>query len=520
MILPPEPSKAWSDHHKQNRLRRSYMHLHGSLMHSRKQRNEPSILTLQLKLVSPDDPWIQRPGFLLEVILSNFERRPSQREFINELPLYPNEDVLWDENLVPSINYTGEGCLALPKLNLQFLTFHDYLLRNFNLFRLESTYEIREDLGDILQRVKAGRNRDEEVVFGGWARMAMPIKGFRVSEVRAPNIGEVKPARVLAEVKISVAGLREMIRAEWNDLKEHDVLFLLSIQPETSGGEENGAKQRGGKKSVPEQYGLKFVRGAELVEMRDEVGTLMNDFSGRTKREDVRPPEGDERTVLLALDEAQYQMDVTASAEQGAPDVYSGFNLLVRRKPKENNFKAILECIRDLMNENNIVPEWLREIFLGYGDPAAAQYQNLPLEDQLQTVDFKDTFLSAEHLRESFPGSDVRFVGPEGEPDPNPKPPFRVTFLLRKEEEKVPLAKPPAKRKGVDGEVANGGSAMEVDGAPETKAEPILAESYVPPDPGPYPQDQPKQNSVQFTPVQVRDLGTTMVILGRFRFSQ
>lgn len=33
----------------------------------------------------------------------------------------------------------GEGVLALPKLNLQFLTFHDYLLRNFNLFRLEAT---------------------------------------------------------------------------------------------------------------------------------------------------------------------------------------------------------------------------------------------------------------------------------------------------------------------------------------------------------------------------------------------
>lgn len=38
---------------------------------------------------------------------------------------------------------TGEACLALPKLNLQFLTFHDYLLRNFNLFRLEATYEVR-----------------------------------------------------------------------------------------------------------------------------------------------------------------------------------------------------------------------------------------------------------------------------------------------------------------------------------------------------------------------------------------
>lgn len=51
--------------------------------------------------------------------------------------------------------HTGETCLALPKLNLQFLTAHDYLLRNFNLFRLEATYEIREDLTDVLSRVAA-----------------------------------------------------------------------------------------------------------------------------------------------------------------------------------------------------------------------------------------------------------------------------------------------------------------------------------------------------------------------------
>jgi len=54
---------------------------------------------------------------------------------INEMPLYPTEGVLWDENQIPSVNYSGEACLALPKLNLQFLTAHDYLLRNFNLFR-------------------------------------------------------------------------------------------------------------------------------------------------------------------------------------------------------------------------------------------------------------------------------------------------------------------------------------------------------------------------------------------------
>ena len=31
----------------------------------------------------------------------------------------------------------------------------------------------------------------------------------------------------------------------------------------------------------------------------------------------------------------------------------------------------------------------------------------------------------------------------------------------------------------------------------------LIVEAYTPPDPGPYLQDQPKQNSVRFTPTQV-----------------
>ena len=34
----------------------------------------------------------------------------------------------------------------------------------------------------------------------------------------------------------------------------------------------------------------------------------------------------------------------------------------------------------------------------------------------------------------------------------------------------------------------------------------ILAESYLPPNPGPYPQDKPPENKVRFTPVQVGTL--------------
>ena len=55
-------------------------------------------------------------------------------------------------------------------------------------------------------------------------------------------------------------------------------------------------------------------------------------------------------------------------------DVYETFNILMRRKPKENNFKAVLETIRELMNTECVVPEWLHDIILGYGDPGAAHY--------------------------------------------------------------------------------------------------------------------------------------------------
>lgn len=40
--------------------------------------------------------------------------------------------------------FYADGCLALPKLNIQFLTLFDYLLRNLNLFNMESMYEIRQ----------------------------------------------------------------------------------------------------------------------------------------------------------------------------------------------------------------------------------------------------------------------------------------------------------------------------------------------------------------------------------------
>ena len=356
---------------------------------------------MQLKLVSRNDPWADSKDFLTEVVVSSFEKQQSQKEAINALPLYPNEQIMWDESVIPSINYSGEGCLALPKLNLQFLTLHDYLLRNFNLFRLESTYEIREDIQEAVPHLLAHINNEGETAFRGWSRMAVPINGFKIAQVKQPNIGEEKPASVTAEVTFSIKSYRTQIRSEWNSIKEHDVLFLLCIRPSFEPlGVEEAAKA-----TVPQRLGLQYVRGCEVIDIRDEEGNLMNDFSGKVKRDEWKPPKGDMRTVTVALDAAQYHIDVTDIAEKGAEDVYGTFNVLMRRKPKENNFKAILESIRDLMNEYCIVPDWLHNVFLGYGNPSAAQWPNMP--NLLKTVGFKDTFLDSNHLSESFPHYEV-----------------------------------------------------------------------------------------------------------------
>jgi intron-binding protein aquarius len=85
-----------------------------------------------------------------------------------------------------------------------------------------------------------------------------------------------------------------------------------------------------------------------------------------------------------------------------AGDVYETFNVLVRRRPEENNFKAVLETIRDLMQSDLVVPDWLQKVFLGYGDASSAHYTNMP--NRVREINFRDTYLDWNHLKESYPG--------------------------------------------------------------------------------------------------------------------
>jgi Intron-binding protein aquarius N-terminus len=102
-------------------------------------------------------------------------------------------------------------------------------------------------------------------------------------------------------------------------------------------------------------------------------------------------------------------------------------------------------------------------------------------------VDFRDTFLDAQHVAQAFPAAAA------------------VTFLAADGSASSALsAQPPKSAAAASASVSAKGS-----------NELVVAQEYRVGDPGPYPADVPKRNAVRFTPVQVRVLllFTTILLL-------
>ncbi|KAG0240897.1 hypothetical protein BGW41_006553 [Actinomortierella wolfii] len=443
---------------------------------------------------------------LTECLLLKFEKRHSQIDRINAMPLYPDENALFEDAAVQEENYDTDRPLALPKLNLQFLTLHDYLLRNFNLFRLESNYEIRQDIEDAVMRLGPRPTEDERATqFTGWSRNAAPISNFQMVKVSKPELGEDKPAMVTADVTFNVRRYTDAIQAEWEAVREHDVLFLLTIQ-----AHDETSEAWDGKTPFRKHYGLKYVRGCEVVNIIGPNGRPLDNKKDPQLIQEHR--QGNTRTFRVALDPNQFKIDQEASRKPGGEDVYQTFNVLLRRKPQENNFKPVLETIRDLMQSELMVPEWLHNVFLGYGNPDCAHYSQLP--GQIKEIDFRDTFLDFNHLKESFPANEVKPA--EGFSEETLDVPFIVKFP---DTAKESAASAPKKRKA-GGEKGKKSKAKKEDQAVEQAetSKTLEVKTYITPNMGPYPEDIPKRNQIRFTPTQVEAIkagtnpGLTLVV--------
>lgn len=182
---------------------------------------------------------------------------------------------MFSDTLINAQFYSGDVPLALPKLNLQFLTIHDYLLRNHDLFSLEASYEIRQNIEDVVKRLSPRLTfPDRKTEFAGWARMAVAVSNFAIVDVAKANLGESQPAYVKADITFDIGRYTDSIKSEWDRLRPHDVLFLLTIQASDSTG--SAYREDSDFRS---HFGLKYVRGCEICDIIGNDGeTLSSHF--------------------------------------------------------------------------------------------------------------------------------------------------------------------------------------------------------------------------------------------------
>ncbi|KAJ3073543.1 hypothetical protein HDU98_001283 [Podochytrium sp. JEL0797] len=455
--------------------------------------------------------------FLVDALCRVYCKKTRQLDLVNMVSVYPNEVDLFDDTRSPTTRtFQNTHPLAIPKLNLQFLTMHDYLLRNFNLYRLEAAYEIRQDIEDAVKRLAPKYTPDVDslsgsTVFTGWARMAVPIDRFEVTEVGTPTLGSLTPSSVVGELSFSIGRYTDTIRREWESLKRHDVLFLVTLEMDaempswaTTNGSGDAKKKLAGKNShLPfrKQFGVKHVRGCMVVDVLDHKGNAAEakQATGRAST----------RTLRVSLDANQYTLDMAPVVKKEGTDLHKSFNILVRRKGAENNFKSVVESVRDVMQSSDIVvPDWLQDVVLGYGDPRGAGWREM--KEPVVRIDFRDTFLGWKHLEESFPGMTLKPVGDLASAEDNAKsPPFVLTFpnsmyTELKDAESSSLGKRKHGKKQ---------AAVE-----EEKVVEVQVETYKPLNMGPFLEDVPRKNAIRFTPKQVEAIhagsspGLTLVV--------
>ncbi|KAF4321011.1 hypothetical protein G195_005767 [Phytophthora kernoviae 00238/432] len=306
--------------------------------------------------------------------------------------------------------------LAIRKLGLQYLNLADYLQRNYELLRLESAQDIRRDLEVAVKQLDAVRalrsSGENDSIFRGFSRTAVPLAGkLQIVKVAKPALGQTSPACVTAQLEVELSGRHD--RKQFDCYQAKEVVFLVTVRATA----DEGAELMGFDKhatdentrSFPENFGVQYVRAAEIVGVVDAAGKPINDENPVGK--------GSKRVFTLAFDGMQYRKDL----EAGQLEAYEHVNVLVRRKPRENNFKAILDTVAGACHDSNteeLLPVWLHDLFLGYGDPAAALYKTIykARAEKQVVVPMGDLLVDGEHALET--GGAEKLVNAEDETQP------------------------------------------------------------------------------------------------------
>ena len=469
----------------------------------------PLAAQLGIRSTYPNVPSLTSSRVLvLDTILSSYEKRPSYQDTLKQMAVLPTERTLYDPSFQRDKEYDGSHPLPVPKLNLQYLATADFLWRSFILYRREAFFEIQTHLEETIKRTFP--KQDEHGARSGpiGSRLALKIDKPAIIGVTQAKVGSDVPAEVRAEIILDVSRIPDNVRQEWEQLRPDDIVFLVASRKPRTKPQTNGVTSTSSLEDAP----LSYVRSAEVAQVLDEKGHPLRSSEQQVNGFARRPRQ---RRLIVKLDPTAYADDLSRQ-QKGQGDVYESLNLIVRRGARENNFKPILDSIRWLAVSDVPLPSWFLDVFLGLGDPTSATFTNL--NSALKTLDFRDTFIDWQHLREALPDKDVKA---DGNTEKIEKPPYVLESVIAPDSPQAPSHKrvknEPSTQatKGLSSAAESAGVSQaptttrsskkrrrdEVEA--EEAAETVLVSTYKPPNMGPYHGDTARTNRVRFTSKQV-----------------
>ncbi|KAL7715699.1 hypothetical protein QTN25_006792 [Entamoeba marina] len=279
--------------------------------------------------------------------------------FINEVssvvtlpyddPVYPTEEWLAEDDVPKE---------SLPILTTSYLDIHDYLLRNYILFKKEVFDAAGKDVTDSLSSLQISSKKGK-IRIVGHDNNTMPILKYQTSHIGPSKIESDEPTEVIGTIEINLLECKP----KW-ELSKNEILFVANFAGD-------------GK--------LLSLRGCEVVDITDDKGRT-EQFIGNIRK------------VSVSFDTKQYNLDRDSNIFP------YNFLVVIKRNPEVGTFKKILENVQDISKTKQFykIPTQIQSTILGVSSNLISS------SSSPSSIYFADTFLSINQLNYLQPNHSIK----------------------------------------------------------------------------------------------------------------
>lgn len=166
--------------------------------------------------------------------------------------------------------------------------------------------EIRQEIASTINYLKPVVAENGSCHYLGWAKMSCKVESLIVTDIGKPNLGKMYPSFVKANLTLNTSGVKPEILEEWQELREKESIYLLSIVPKRNIRDPE-SKEKYQMEHLAEIVPL--IRGCEIIGMFDEKMDLIDTSLGPELTKKPEFTSNTSRTFKVSLDPKQYYKD-------------------------------------------------------------------------------------------------------------------------------------------------------------------------------------------------------------------